>query len=76
MRWDWLTFTALGGIAVFLIGAALLLEDGRALFVPVFALVGGIAAMAHASHERLRERLERLEERLAQRDQGAVEPLN
>jgi len=43
MRLDRLTFTALGGIAVFLIGTALLLEDGRALFAPVFGMVGGIA---------------------------------
>jgi BMFP domain-containing protein YqiC len=27
---------------------------------------GGIAAMAHASHERLRQRIEALEQRLAQ----------
>jgi hypothetical protein len=31
MRWDRLTFTAFGGIAVFLIGVALLLEDGRVI---------------------------------------------
>jgi energy-converting hydrogenase Eha subunit C len=48
MRLDRLTFTALGGIAVFLIGTALLLEDGRALFAPVFGMVGGIAAVASA----------------------------
>jgi hypothetical protein len=51
-----------------LIGTALLLEDGRTLFVAVFAMVGGIAAMAHAYQERLRERVERLEKRLAQRE--------
>jgi hypothetical protein len=46
MRWDRLTLTALGGIAVFLIGAALLLEDAGTLFVPLFGMVGGIAALA------------------------------
>src|ERR1700751_5646531 len=55
MRLDRLTFTVLGGIAVFLIETALLLEDGRALFAPVFGMVGGIAAVASANHERLRE---------------------
>jgi hypothetical protein len=35
MRWDRLTLTAFGGIAAFLIGAALLLNDGRSLFAPV-----------------------------------------
>jgi hypothetical protein len=64
MRLDRLTFTALGGIAVFLIGTALLLEDGRALF----GMVGGIAAVASANHERLRERVEALEKRLAQQE--------
>jgi hypothetical protein len=68
MRLDRLTFTALGGIAVFLIGTALLLEDGRALFAPVFGMVGGIAAVASANHERLRERVEALEKRLAQQE--------
>ena len=29
-------------------------------------MVGGIAAMARASHERLKERIEELEKRLAQ----------
>ena len=66
MRFDRLTYTALGGIAVFLIGVALMLEEGRALFTPVFGMVGGIAAVAAASHERLRERVEALEKRLAQ----------
>ena len=68
MRWDRLTFTALGGIAVFLIGTALLLEDGRARFAPVFGMVGGIAAVASPNHERLRERVEALEKRLAQQE--------
>jgi hypothetical protein len=46
-----LAVTALRGIAVFLIGTALLLEDS--LFAPVFGMVGGIAALALANHERL-----------------------
>jgi hypothetical protein len=65
MRLDRLTFTALGGIAVFLIGVALMLEEGRALFAPVFGMVGGLAAVASANHERLRKRIEALEKRLA-----------
>ena len=68
MRLDRLTFTALGGIAVFLIGVALMLEEGRALFAPVFGMVGGLAAVASANHERLRERVGALEKRLAQRE--------
>jgi hypothetical protein len=68
MRWDQLTFTALGGIAAFLTGAALLLEEGTAPFAPVFAMVGGLAALAMANHERLRLRVDALEKRLAQRD--------
>ena len=68
MRWDRLTFNALGGIAVFLIGVVLLLEDGRALFASVFGMVGGIAAVTSANHQRLRERVEALEKRLAQQE--------
>jgi hypothetical protein len=68
MRWDRLTFTALGGIAVFLIGIGLLLEDERALFAPVFGMVGGIAALAMANNERLKLRVDALETRLAQRE--------
>jgi hypothetical protein len=68
MRWDSLTFTALGGIAAFLMGIALLLEDERSLFAPVFGMVGGIAAVAMANYERLKLRVEALEKRLAQRE--------
>ena len=68
MRWDRLTFTALGGVAALLIGIALLLEDERALFGPVFGMVGGIAALAMANHERLKLRFDALERRLAQRE--------
>jgi hypothetical protein len=68
MRWDRLTFTALGGIAALLTGIALLLANERALFAPVFVTVGGIAAHVMANHERLRLRVEALEQRLAQRE--------
>lgn len=68
MRWDRLTFTALGGIAAFLMGIALLLEDERPLFAPIFGMVGGIAALAMANHERLKLRVDALEKRLAQRE--------
>jgi hypothetical protein len=56
MRWDRHTMTALGGIAALLIGAMMLLEDARPLFVPVIGMVGGIAAVALANHERLKLR--------------------
>ena len=49
-------------------GVSGLLEDGWALSAPVFRMVGGIAAVASANHERLRERVEALEKRLAQRE--------
>jgi hypothetical protein len=55
MRWDRLV-----------IGGVLLLEDARAAFAPVLGMVAGIAAMACASHERLRQRMETLEQRVAQ----------
>jgi hypothetical protein len=68
MRWDRLTLTALGGIAALLLGIALLLEDELPLFAPVVAMVGGIAAVAMANHERLKLRVDALEKRLAQRE--------
>jgi hypothetical protein len=37
------------------------------MFAPVFGMVGGIAALAMANHERLKLRVEALEQRLAQR---------
>ena len=65
--------TAFGGIAALVIGAALLLEDASAVFVPVLGMVGGIAVMALANHERLKQRIEILEKRgasgVARRDQ-------
>jgi hypothetical protein len=68
MRWDRLTLTPLGGIAALLLGMALLLEDELPLFAPVVAMVGGIAAVAMANHERLKLRVDALEKRLAQRE--------
>jgi hypothetical protein len=66
MRWDRHTLTAFGGIAALVIGGAMLLADASAAFVPVIGMVGGIAAMALANHERLKQRIEALEKRLAQ----------
>jgi len=57
---------AFAGLAALIIGGALLLEDAGAAFVPVIAMVAGIAAMARASHERLRQTIEAVEKRLAQ----------
>jgi hypothetical protein len=68
MRWDRLTFTALGGVAAFLVGIGLLLGDERPLFAPVFGMVGGIGALAMANHERLKLRVDVLEKRLGQRE--------
>ena len=68
MRWDRLTFTALGGIVALLAGIGLLLEDEHALFAPVFVMVGGIGALVMANHERLKLLVEALEKRLAQRE--------
>ena len=59
---------ALGGIAALAIGAVMLLADASAAFVPVLGMVGGVAAMALANHERLKQRVEALEKRLAQAD--------
>ena len=55
-----------GGIAALAIGGVMLLADAGAVFVPVIGLVGGIAAVALANHERLKQRIEALEKRLAQ----------
>jgi hypothetical protein len=68
MRWDRLTLTALGGIAALLMGIALLIEDERPLFAPVLGMIGGIAAVAMADHERLKRRVDALEKRLEQRE--------
>ena len=66
MRWDRHSLTAFGGIAALAIGGGMLVADGSAVFVPVIGMVGGIAAMALANHERLKQRIEALEKRLAQ----------
>jgi hypothetical protein len=66
MRWDRQSLTAFGGIAALAVGGAMLLEDASAVFVPVIGMVGGVAAMALANHERLKQRIEALEKRLAQ----------
>ena len=66
MRWDRHSTMAFGGIGAAVIGGALLLVDASAAFVPVISMVGGIAAMALANHERLKLRIEVLEKRLAQ----------
>jgi hypothetical protein len=66
MRWDRHTLMAFAGIAALVIGGVLLLADAGAVFVPVIGMVAGIAAMARASHERLKQRMDALEQRLAQ----------
>jgi hypothetical protein len=58
MRWDRHTWVAFAGIAALVIAGVLLLEDASAAFVPVIGMVGGIAAIALASHERLKQRIE------------------
>ena len=66
MRWDRQSLMAFGGIAALAVGAAMLLADASAVFAPVTGMVGGIAAMALANHERLTRRIAPLEKRLAQ----------
>ena len=65
MRWDRHTLTAFGGVVVLTVGGAMPLEDASAVFVPVLGMVAGGAAMALANHERLKQRVEALEKRLA-----------
>ncbi len=66
MRWDRYSLTAFGAIAALLIGAAMLLEDNSAFFVPVLGMLAGVAVMALANHERLKLRVDALEKMLAQ----------
>jgi hypothetical protein len=66
MRWDRHSVTAFGGIVALVIGALLLFTDAGTAFVPVIGLVGGVAAMALANHERVKQRIEALEKRMAQ----------
>ena len=42
--------------------------------MPVIGMVGGIAAMALANHERLKQRIEALEKRLAEAAAGSIAP--
>jgi hypothetical protein len=65
MRWERDNLTVFGGIAALAIGSVMLLADGSAVFAPVIGIVGGIAAMALANHDRLEQRVEALEKRLA-----------
>jgi hypothetical protein len=66
MRWDRHSLTAVGGIAALAVGGAILLEEASAVFAPVIGMVGGVAAMTLANHERLKQRIDALEKRLAQ----------
>ena len=65
MRWERDNLTVFGDIAALAIGSVMLLADGSAVFAPVIGMLGGIAAMALANHERLKQRVEALEKRLA-----------
>jgi hypothetical protein len=66
MRWDRHSLTAFGGIAALIAGAAMLLADASAAFVPVLGMIAGSAAMALVNHERLKQRMDALEKRLEQ----------
>ncbi len=64
--------TAFGGIAALVIGGAMLLADAGAAFAPVVGMVGGVAAMALANHERLKQRIVRWTPKM--RQVAKVEP--
>jgi hypothetical protein len=66
MRWDMHTVAALCGLAVLVIGGAMLLEDARAAFVPVTGMIAGVAGITLASRERLKQGIDALEKRIAQ----------
>jgi hypothetical protein len=66
MRWDIHTTRAICGLAALLVSGALLLGDAPGLLVPVIGMVVGIAAVARASHDRLKLRIIALEQRIAQ----------
>ena len=70
MRWDRHSLTAIGGIAALLIGAGLLLAEARAAFAPVLGMIAGIATVTAANHERLKQRIGKLEQRLGQAEWG------
>jgi len=53
-------------------GGAMLLADASAMFVPVLGMIAGIAAVTAANHERLKQRIGELEQRLAQAEWGCA----
>jgi hypothetical protein len=69
MHWDRHALTAFGGIAALLVGWATLFADTAGSFVPDTAMIGGIAAIAMAGLERLKQRVGTLEKRPAPRRQ-------
>ena len=48
----------------------MLLADASAVLVPVLGMIAGIAAVTAANHERLKQRIGELEQRLAQAEWG------
>src|SRR3984893_11652585 len=56
MQRDRQTLMAFGGIAAILVGSAMLLEDAAVSLGPITAIIGGIAALALAGLDRLKER--------------------
>jgi hypothetical protein len=66
MRRDRHSLTAFGGMAALTTGASMLLADANAAFAPVIGMVAGVAAMALANNERLKQRMDALEKRLEQ----------
>jgi hypothetical protein len=61
MEWDGLTLRAFAGVAAIIISGALLLA-GVGLVVPLIGLVAGVAAMLGASLERLKLRVQALQQ--------------
>src|SRR5215831_7769489 len=61
MRWDRHTLTAFCGIAALLISSAMLFEDGAASLGPIGAMAAGVAAIALAGLDRLKQRIATLE---------------
>jgi hypothetical protein len=57
---------------------ALLFADASPAFVPVIGMVGGVAGMALANHERLKQRVEALESAKRRRNgaAGSVVPVD
>ena len=53
-----------------MIDAGLLLAEARAAFVPVLGMIAGIAVVTAANHERLKQRIGELEQRLAEAEWG------